>query len=292
MKLLAVSGGVDSMVLANLYKEKNVILAYVNYNIREDTHIDQKIVEDFAQKNNLKLEKLILNKNEIIKENFENWARNIRYSFFKKIYKKYNCSELLIAHHKDDFLETCLMQEKKNSNKLFYGIKKVNYLFGMKINRPLLFRYWKSEIYDFAQKNNIKYHDDYTNFDDKYERNKIRNELKTWNSSQKQTKLDYFLSINKVNEQLIEDIKKEYKEWIKSLFDVKKFLNFTQKAEILTIFINKRAKNINLNQKILNNLISFIESKENQNKCFLLSNNWMLIKKNNKLALIKAKASK
>ena len=61
MKLLAISGGVDSMVLAHLYKDDpEIILAFVNYNWRHDTVIDQKIVTDFAKKYQLKLEILIL----------------------------------------------------------------------------------------------------------------------------------------------------------------------------------------------------------------------------------------
>ena len=60
-KILAISGGADSMFLAYQYRhDKNVILAFVNYNIRHDTHIDQEIVEKFAKKYHLKLEKLIL----------------------------------------------------------------------------------------------------------------------------------------------------------------------------------------------------------------------------------------
>ena len=96
------------MFLAYQYRyDKNVILAYVNYNIRHDTHIDQEIVENFAKKYHLKLEKLILDKNtNHSNSNFENWARQIRYDFFKSLYKKYQCKQLLIAHHKDDFLET------------------------------------------------------------------------------------------------------------------------------------------------------------------------------------------
>ncbi len=73
-KILAVSGGADSMFLAYQYRhDKNVILAYVNYNIRDDTYIDQQIVENFAKKYHLKLEKLILDKNiEYTNSNFEN----------------------------------------------------------------------------------------------------------------------------------------------------------------------------------------------------------------------------
>ena len=50
MKLIAISGGVDSMLLAYKYRNKDVVLAFVNYNVRNDTNIDQKIVEEFSKK--------------------------------------------------------------------------------------------------------------------------------------------------------------------------------------------------------------------------------------------------
>lgn len=72
MKLIAISGGVDSMVLSFLYKNEDIVLAFVNYNIRKDTNIDRKIVTDFAKKNNLILEMLVLNGKKPIKKNFQN----------------------------------------------------------------------------------------------------------------------------------------------------------------------------------------------------------------------------
>jgi tRNA(Ile)-lysidine synthase len=59
-KLIAVSGGVDSMYLLNEFKNEDIIVAHVNYNIREDVDIDLKIIIDFCDKNNIKLETLSL----------------------------------------------------------------------------------------------------------------------------------------------------------------------------------------------------------------------------------------
>lgn len=287
MKLLAISGGVDSMLLAYKYRNKNVVLAYVNYNVREDTHIDQKNVEEFAKKNQLILEKLILKKNIKPNKNFENWAREIRYDFFQKIYQKYNCSQLLIAHHKDDFLETCLMQKEKNKNKLFYGIKKKTTFKNMKINRPFLFKYWKTEIYDLAKKLNIKYHDDYTNFDSKYRRNEIRNNyLSHLSIDKKEKKLYEFLELNNKNKSKILEIKNEYKKWRKAFFNTKTFINLSFKEELIKIFINRRSTNVKLSKNIISNIILFVKSSNNR-KQFKLSKNIILTKKNNKLLLVK-----
>ena len=288
MKLLAVSGGVDSMLMAYKYKDKNVVVAFVNYNLRNDTHIDEKIVDNFCKKYNIKLEKLILDENNNPKSNFENWARNVRYDFFKKIYKKYNCNQLILAHHKDDFLETCLMQKEKNETKLFYGIKKRLSYKEMKIFRPFLNKYWKSEIYELANKLKIDYHDDYTNLDIKYARNKIRKELSKYSNDEKNKMLTFFNDINKKNINIIKNINNEYKIWRKSSFSTNNFVEFKYKEELLKKFINLRQQNINLSKNIVKNIIDFIISKNNKSS-FILTNNNYLIKKKNKLHFIKNK---
>lgn len=282
MKLIAISGGVDSMVLAHKYKDKNVVLAFVNYNVRSDTKVDQKIVEEFAKKNNIKLEKLILDGSIPLNENFENWARNIRYEFFKKIYKKYDCSQLLIAHHKDDQLETCIMQELKNNNKLFFGMKQKTTYLGMKIYRPFLNKYWKNEIYEIAKKNFIGFNDDYTNYEEKYTRNKIRKELSVLSNEKKQKQLDKYNQINENNKKIIKKINNEYRLWRRMNFSIENFKKIKQKEEVIKKYVNLRQQNINLNSNILKNIVIFIESNKKDGD-FLLTNNNYISKKNNKI---------
>lgn len=282
MKLIAISGGVDSMVLAHKYKDKNVVLAFVNYNVRSDTKVDQKIVEEFAKKNNIKLEKLILDGSIPLNENFENWARNIRYEFFKKVYKKYNCSQLLIAHHKDDQLETCIMQELKNNNKLFFGMKQKTTYLGMKIYRPFLNKYWKNEIYEIAKKNFIDFNDDYTNYEEKYTRNKIRKELSVLSNEKKQNQLDKYNQINENNKKIIKKINDEYRLWRRMNFSIENFKKIKQKEEVIKKYVNLRQQNINLNSNILKNIVIFIESNKKDGD-FLLTNNNYISKKNNKI---------
>lgn len=287
MKLLAISGGVDSMVLAHKYKNKDIVLAFVNYNFRHDTNIDQKIVENFAKKHNIKLEKLILNGYNDVENNLENWAREVRYKFFKKIYDKYNCSQLLLAHHNDDWIETAIMQYEKNENKLFYGIKRSTSFKSMKIFRPFIFKYWKEQIYQIAKDNNIDYHDDYTNFQTDYQRNKIRNiYLKNKSLKEKENEMKKFILLNKLKEEKINSIKKEYKTWRESKFSINLFKKFNNQNELLIKFINSRLENINLSKNILTNIILFIDSSKKDNK-FLLSNQNYLIKRNNRISIIK-----
>ncbi|SYV97970.1 tRNA(Ile)-lysidine synthase, partial [Mycoplasmopsis edwardii] len=71
--LIAVSGGPDSMYLLNKYKDKDVVVATVNYNQRHDSGVDFNIVKDFCKLYNIKFEGLNLNKPDYTGGNFQNW---------------------------------------------------------------------------------------------------------------------------------------------------------------------------------------------------------------------------
>lgn len=183
--LLGVSGGPDSMLLLNYFKDKNIIVCHVNYCVREDSYNDENIVREFCKNNNIKLEVLNL-KNHSYKGNFENEARKLRYEFYKKIYIKNKCDFLLLAHHKDDFLETAIMQKESKRFNLYYGIKKENFLWGMNIIRPFVDMLWKNDILNLCATFNLKYALDYTNELDLYSRNKVRNRLKKLSETEKE----------------------------------------------------------------------------------------------------------
>ncbi|TNK96322.1 tRNA lysidine(34) synthetase TilS, partial [Mycoplasmopsis pullorum] len=102
--LLAISGGPDSIFLLNKYiNHNNIVVAHVNYNQRFNSDIDQKIVEEMCKKHNIPYEILSLKKDDYQGGNFQNWAREQRYNFFKQVYDKYQCNVLFVAHHIDDF---------------------------------------------------------------------------------------------------------------------------------------------------------------------------------------------
>lgn len=285
-KLIAVSGGVDSMFLLNEYKNQNIVAAFVNYNIRKDVDIDQKIVSDFCKKYNITLEILSINEKYI--GNFQEWARNKRYCFFEEVYSKYNCNELLVAQHKDDFLESAIMQWRSKRKPYLFGISKNINLFGMNISRPIIFKYWKSEIYELANIFEISFNDDYTNFTNNYTRNKLRNELKEISIT---TKEILFNSFNKINVQnSIKKIRiiKKYYEWSQKKFNIdfleenKNYLNELIFKYIINHFKDQK---ININKNIINSIYAYLIGK-NSDKFFLLSNKQMIGKNNNNIIKI------
>lgn len=177
--LLAVSGGVDSMVLADLFQVSgfDFHVAHINYHLRnEDSNLDQQLVSDFCEKHKIPFHLYEISQKDIQPENsIQNWAREIRYRFFREIQKKENLEFLVTAHHLNDQLETFIINLSKAS-----GIRGLS---GIPQNengiiRPLL-DFSKDEIYDFAKKNQIKYREDKSNQKTDYLRNKIRHNIVT-----------------------------------------------------------------------------------------------------------------
>lgn len=175
--LLAVSGGADSMVLANLFLVLNLKfqIAHINYKLRgEDSKLDENVVRDFCEKNDIKFHLYTVSEADKKPENsIQLWARNLRYDFFEKIKNKENIGFIVTAHHLNDELETFIINLSRASGlKGLSGIpKNKNQIF-----RPLL-KFSKEEIYRFAQENNIKFREDKSNKKTDYLRNFIRNDI-------------------------------------------------------------------------------------------------------------------
>ena len=175
--LLAVSGGVDSMVLADLFQVSGLKfqVAHINYHLRnEDSNLDQKLVSDFCERYQIPFHLYEVSAEDQKPENsIQNWARELRYQFFRKIQKEQNLEYLVTAHHLNDQLETFIINLSKAS-----GIKGLS---GIPANdnniiRPLL-NFSKEEIYEFAEENNVEFREDKSNQKTDYLRNKVRHNV-------------------------------------------------------------------------------------------------------------------
>lgn len=172
--LLAVSGGADSMVLANLFQNSNLNfqVAHINYKLRgEDSDLDQKLIENFCK---VKCHTYEVSEKDNKPENsIQLWARNLRYNFFFKILKEENLDFIVTAHHLNDELETFLINLSRGS-----GIKGLSGIPANENNivRPLL-HFSKEEIYAFAEENKIEFREDRSNAENDYLRNEFRNKI-------------------------------------------------------------------------------------------------------------------
>ena len=177
--IIAVSGGVDSIVLFHLcLKLKlNFFVAHCNFKLRKkESDLDEKFVRDLAIKHNIKFytksfntKKLSNNDNKSI----QMVARELRYSWFEELSKELNVKHILTAHHLDDSLETFLINLSRGSGiDGLLGIPEVNDT----VYRPLLI-FKKNEILSYAKENKITWREDSSNKKREYLRNQIRLEV-------------------------------------------------------------------------------------------------------------------
>ena len=116
--LLAVSGGIDSMVLLTIMlqineqlpkeERKELIVAHFNHRLREDSDQDAQLVKEYSQK--YKLTYFISHWDKPASVNVEASARDARYQFFGDVMVKTNSDTLMTAHHLNDLGETVLMR--------------------------------------------------------------------------------------------------------------------------------------------------------------------------------------
>lgn len=177
--LLAVSGGLDSVVLAHLCKNAKLqfSMAHCNFNLRGDeSDADENFVVDLADA----LEVEVLTQRFDTKVyaadagiSIQMAARELRYSWFDDLSSALNYDYILTAHHANDDLETFLINLIRGTGlEGLTGIRSEN----NKIIRPLL-KFSRKEIEAYAVQNNIKWREDSSNISSKYIRNKIRHQI-------------------------------------------------------------------------------------------------------------------
>ncbi|MGY0408929.1 MAG: tRNA lysidine(34) synthetase TilS, partial [Polaribacter sp.] len=177
--LIAISGGVDSVVLTHLlYQlEFDISLAHCNFNLREkESNLDAIFVQNLAKKLTLPFFLTSFDTTTFAKEHKQSTqiaARNLRYQWFRELVAKQQFDFLLTAHHADDNLETFFINLTRGTGlEGFTGIPAIN----KHIVRPLLI-FSRKEILHFAKKNKIDWREDKSNASTKYVRNKIRHQI-------------------------------------------------------------------------------------------------------------------
>ncbi len=179
--LLACSYGPDSMALFDILCKNrvNFVVCHVNYHKRgEVSNYEEKALREYCLNRKINFECLdtsLLTK-PIKKVNFQAYAREIRYLFFKEMYEKYNADGLFVAHQLDDLLETYLIQKERKAFVSYYGLAEESYRYGMRTLRPLL-KYSKADLEKYDKENGIPFSIDSSNLTDVYKRNKIRHSI-------------------------------------------------------------------------------------------------------------------
>lgn len=177
--ILALSGGIDSMVLADLLQKTQVqfVAAHCNFHLRDvESDGDDWFVRKFAEKRGIQCfvkhfetEKYAANHGISI----EMAARELRYTWFEQLRQQLGYDKIAVAHHADDQAETFFINLLRGAG--LRGLKGMQPQNGVVI-RPLL---WASreQIRRYAAENHIVWREDHTNAESVFLRNKIRNQL-------------------------------------------------------------------------------------------------------------------
>ena len=290
--VLACSAGPDSMfllyqILKTEYK-KNLVICYFNHKTRPETEDEEQFLENLCKKEKITFETAFCDFEKIKKlypsKSFEELAREKRYQFFDAICNIYKTDKVITAHHLDDKIETFMFNLLRWSK--LKGLINMTEKSGW-ILRPLL-NLEKKEILEYLTANNLSFFIDSSNLEDKYTRNKLRNNIipkfEEINSNYKKNiknLTNYFEEFKDYLDQEIEEFLKEqgiiifnskkYKintleiYWYFYISYFNKKSSFFQKELIRHIFyISNNKSTIGLSEANILEIIKFINWKNNK----------------------------
>jgi tRNA(Ile)-lysidine synthase len=174
--LVAVSGGMDSMVLATLFHENGyqIGVAHCNYQLRGlESDGDKELVRNWCTEHeipyhlkNVETQKLANETNRSV----QMIARDERYAFFDALRKEYGYAFTALAHHANDRVESLLINILRGTG--FRGLQ------GMPSKREGIIRpligFTKKELRDYAEETSVPFRNDASNLETYYQRNWVR----------------------------------------------------------------------------------------------------------------------
>ena len=281
--LIALSGGLDSVVLSYLFRQNNLdfALAHCNFKLRgQESDDDQKFVENWARQIDTKLYINVCDLSNHPKKNTQIAARDARYEWFDELKKTHQFDYIVIGHHLDDSIETFFINLQRAS-----GLKGLTGINERKnILRPLL-NYTRKEIENYALNNQLTWREDSSNASDKYKRNFIRHQIipkfeeitPSFKQSMQKT-MQYLQQSNAVindwvNQKTEEIVSKKEGEWY---LNIEKISALTQKELFLHHFLSDFGFS---DFDGINQLLNA------QNGKTILSENYRLIKHQNELII-------
>ncbi|MBL7834263.1 MAG: tRNA lysidine(34) synthetase TilS [Cyclobacteriaceae bacterium] len=177
--LLAVSGGLDSMVMLNLFKRSHhtIGVAHCNFQLRgSEAEEDERFVADACKAADVPFFVKKFSTRDYATANklsIQAAARELRYAWFQELMSEERFTFLATAHHVNDSLETVLLKWVHGSSlESFAGIPVRN----KKVIRPMLFA-TRTQLADFASEKGIMWRNDSSNDSDDYQRNFIRHQV-------------------------------------------------------------------------------------------------------------------
>ena len=167
--IVAVSGGIDSVVLLDLMSrtEKDLVVAHFDHGIREDSASDARFVEALADKYKIQF---VCRREKLGSGASEELARQRRYEFLRGVAADFN-GMIVTAHHREDIIETVAMNLARGSR--WRGLAGMS---DSEIARPMS-GWTKQRIYEYAIRQKLEWCEDETNQSDAYQRNRFRRRI-------------------------------------------------------------------------------------------------------------------
>jgi len=231
--LVAVSGGIDSVVLLDLFIQAkySIGIAHCNFNLRDDeSDQDEVFVKNLATKYKVEFHPKTCNAMAYTKQHqcsIQEAARELRYDWFEEVCQLNGYDKIAVAQHADDQIETFFINLLRGSG--VAGLKGMP-LKRENVIRPLLFAERK-EIEQYAKERNLDFREDSSNLSDKYLRNQIRHHLLP---QLEKIKVDYRKPINKSLQYLTED-----HQMIQHFIEGKRNELFIDQVEVVKIPLDK-----------------------------------------------------
>lgn len=179
--VLGISGGPDSIcmlyILNSLKKDLNfnIYVAHINHMLRENAKLDEEYVKNTCEKLNITVYIKHIKIKEIAekeKRGIEETGRKVRYKFFEEILRKTNSNKIATAHNLNDSIETIILNIIRGTG--ISGLAGIEPIRENKFIRPLI-ECERKEIEEYCKLNKLEPRIDESNYENKYNRNKIRN---------------------------------------------------------------------------------------------------------------------
>ena len=284
--VVAVSFGVDSMVLLDLCRQAKVsiVIAHVNYHRRDVSNLEQSQLEQYALQHDIPI--YVLDVQDQPVGNFQAWARQVRYVFFAQLIQEGLGDAVLIAHHRDDHLETGLFQERRGGFIRHWGLEEDTTLEGVQVIRPLL-SWSKKDIRHYQATHGIPYSEDASNASMDYTRNRLRKEIQTWTPVQRQSYINKMETYNQ-GQRVLKDKLEPHLVSYKRLINMYSSWSTHEQIFFWVLWFESRHIHYPVTASFLSRIQGWIQSKK-PNLALPLVEGWTLYKAYDHFALLNEK---
>jgi tRNA(Ile)-lysidine synthetase-like protein len=260
--LLACTYGPDSMALLDMAYERGLkpVVLFVNYHTADSMEEEEKSLKALCLEKGLTIEALDTSSVDQTgrEEDFVAWARKTRYSFFKKMYEKYNAAALLTAHNQDDMIENYLLKKKTGKNDEYgQGLTKISTYDGMILYRPLL-DFSKADLIHYCKEHHVPFSEHMSLYEDQHTRSAIRTEvIDKMNEIDRAQVLNEIMAINDQKISFMKDLSSSTHD--NEMLGIREIiaLNKPEFASALIHFVSRGGRHVSLSAKQLDEIRHF-----------------------------------